>query len=319
MRPVLAFLGRHAAIVPVASIVAALVFPQIGALLIDQLRVIIVVLVTLAILRTEPAKVLRQARRPGRLAAAVVGLMIAQPIALLVLAPFLNLPPDLVFGLLLVTAAPPIASAADFAMIMGLDGALALGVTVVGLLLAPLTASVIVGFASPVDLDVAAMFIAMVVNLGVAIALATLLRRTIGSQRLHRNAQALDGVMAIVMLLFILAVMSDVGRQLVSDWRAVAGLLLIAVVANFGLQLITVFTARALTALPALHISPMTGGTVALLAGNRNFGLMVAALPAATAEPLLALLALYQIPMFATPLLCGPLYRRMMARASRVT
>lgn len=319
MRPVLAFLGRHAAIVLVASIVAAFAFPQIGALLIGQLRAIIVVLVTLAILRTEPAKVLHQARRPGRLAVAVIALMIAQPLVLLALVPFLPLSPDVIFGLLLITAAPPIASAANFAMIMDLDGAFALGVTIVGLFLAPLTASVLVGLASPVDLDAAGMFIAMVVNLGVALALAALLRRAIGSQRVRRNGQTLDGVMAIAMLLFILAVMSDVGRQLVSDWRTVAALLLIAVAANFGLQAITAVAARVLTALPALHISPMTGGTVALLAGNRNFGLMVAALPAATAEPLLVLLALYQIPMFATPLLCGPLYRRAMARAGRPT
>ncbi len=311
VRPALAFLGRHSAVVLVASIAAALAFPQVGALLIAQLRPIIVALVALAFLRTEPADVLAHVRRPGRLGLAVGGLMIAQPLVLLALLPVLDLPTDVVFGLLLIMAAPPIASAMNFAIIIGLDGALALSVTVVGLFLAPLTASIVVGLASPVGFDVAGMFAGLVINLAIAVILAALLRWGFGGQRMRRNTETLDGVTAIVMLLFILAVMSDVGRQLVADWRGIAGLLVIVIVANYGVQLVTAMAARLLNVIPAFHVSPTSGATIAMLAGNRNFGLMVAALPAATAEPLLALLALYQIPMFATPLLCGPIYRRL--------
>ena len=315
----LAFLGRRAPLVLVASIAVSFVVPQLGAVLADGLRVIIVGLLTVAILRSDPAKVLNQGRRPVRLAVVVGGLMVVQPLVLLAVvfgldALGLALAPTLVFGLLLVLAAPPIASAANFALIMGLDGALALGVTIAGLFLVPLSAPLLVALASPVELDAGGMFVAMVINLAIALLVAMALRRWLGAARLERSTDQLDGVMTIVMLLFIVAVMSDVGRLLAADWRAVAWLLAVSVIANFGVQAVTAGTAVGAGRLMGVRGATVTGSTVALLAGNRNFGFMVAALPAAAAEPLLAFLALYQIPMFATPLICGPLYRRAVAR-----
>ena len=53
------------------------------------------------------------------------------------------------------------------------------------------------------------------------------------------------------------------------------------------------------------------GLTVALMSSNRNMALIIAAVPVSAAEPLLLFLALYQVPIYATPLLMGPLYRRL--------
>jgi ACR3 family arsenite transporter len=46
----------------------------------------------------------------------------------------------------------------------------------------------------------------------------------------------------------------------------------------------------------------------AIIAGNRNVGLFLAALPAAQTDPLLLFIGCYQIPMYLTPLLLGRLY-----------
>ena len=70
---------------------------------------------------------------------------------------------------------------------------------------------------------------------------------------------------------------------------------------NFGLQLL---------AFAAMRVrGPSTSGVAyAIIAGNRNVMLFLAALPAAVTEPLLLFIACYQVPMYLTPILLGRLY-----------
>jgi hypothetical protein len=54
--------------------------------------------------------------------------------------------------------------------------------------------------------------------------------------------------------------------------------------------------------------------TVALIAGNRNIALFLAALPPEAVGFLTLFVAVYQIPMYVTPLFAGRLYRRLIGR-----
>ncbi|MEO1398544.1 MAG: hypothetical protein AAFU56_06720, partial [Pseudomonadota bacterium] len=47
---------------------------------------------------------------------------------------------------------------------------------------------------------------------------------------------------------------------------------------------------------------------LSIVAGNRNMALFLAALPAATTDPILLFIGCYQIPMYLTPILLGRLY-----------
>ena len=49
---------------------------------------------------------------------------------------------------------------------------------------------------------------------------------------------------------------------------------------------------------------------LAIAAGTRNLALFFAALPEETRAPLMLWLGLYQIPMYLTPLVMGPIYAR---------
>jgi BASS family bile acid:Na+ symporter len=71
---------------------------------------------------------------------------------------------------------------------------------------------------------------------------------------------------------------------------------------NFGLQ-----AAGALLARP---LGPERSLTLGLCAGNRNLGVVVAALGAQAPFELVAFLALAQIPIYVAPVLIGPLARR---------
>src|SRR3546814_7736935 len=92
-------------------------------------------------------------------------------------------------------AAPPILSAAPIAMILGLDGALALVVGLIATLLTPLTVPPLAFVLLGLELDLGAMeFMARLgVVVVVAVAAAVVIRRAIGRERLPRVTRHLDG------------------------------------------------------------------------------------------------------------------------------
>ncbi len=314
----LAWIGRHAAKVLVAGAVLAIFLPNVGAILLPGLRPIIIALLALAMVRVDPGEVVRHLRQPARLALTVAFLMLLIPIAVHGLALALGLPRDIHTALVLLACAPPLASSANLALLIGLDGALALNTMVLGALVMLITAPLVIGATSGLDLSVGQLFIDLVINFAAATAIALTIRVAAGAPRLHRRAAELDGLMAIFMVAFIVAVMSDLGRELAADWRQVAEYLVAVLAANFGLQALIAVIVISLQGRLRFFADRRAGLTIALMSGNRNMALIIAALPASTAEPLLLFLALYQLPMYATPLLMGPIYRRLRDRTTNV-
>ncbi len=185
---------------------------------------------------------------------------------------------------------------------------------VLGALVMPVTAPLVIGFTLGLDLSVVQLFIDLVINFAAAIAIALVVRLAAGTPRLKRRTAELDGLMAILMVAFIVAVMSDVGRELAEDWRRVGKFLVAVLAANFGLQTLIAVIVMAIGGRPRFLADRRSGLTIALMSGNRNMALIIAALPASAAEPFLLFLALYQLPIYATPLLMG---RSIVACATR--
>src|SRR5690606_35092447 len=69
--------------------------------------------------------------------------------------------------------------------------------------------------------------------------LAFVIRRFIMKKRVVRTVQVLDGVSAILMAAFVLALMDAIQPMLLEDPRQVATTLVAAFIASFGLQLLT--------------------------------------------------------------------------------
>jgi BASS family bile acid:Na+ symporter len=78
-------------------------------------------------------------RRPWLAVVITVWLLLGAPLLMAAALAFLPLPGSLATALVLMAAAPPILSAAPIAMILGLDGALALVAALAATLLTPLT------------------------------------------------------------------------------------------------------------------------------------------------------------------------------------
>lgn len=310
-----AWIGRHAATVLVGGAVLALLLPNVGAILLPGLRPIVIALLALAMVRVDADDVVRHLRRPGRLTVTITFLMLLIPAVVHGVALALGLPRDLHTALVLLACAPPLASSANLALLIGLDGALALNTMVLGALVMPVTAPLVIGFTLGLDLSVVQLFIDLVINFAAAIAIALVVRLAAGTPRLKRRTAELDGLMAILMVAFIVAVMSDVGRELAEDWRRVGKFLVAVLAANFGLQTLIAVIVMVVGGRPRFLPDRQSGLTIALMSGNRNMALIIAALPASAAEPFLLFLALYQLPIYATPLLMGPIYRRLRDKA----
>ena len=306
-------LGRRAPMVLVIGVVLGLALPQVGALLRPAVPVLVVVLFGISLVRIDWPAVVAAFRKPWWIGGIVAVLMAAVPVSVYVVAAKLQLPADLTASLVLMACAPPIGSAPNLAFILGLDAVMALNVVVVGTLLMPVIAPPMVFAILGLDLgiDPAMVALRLVATIAIALLLAAGLRRMVGHDRIKRHGSVLDGGTAVFMVLFVIAVMEGVQARLMTEPATVLAFLATACIANFGLQ--ALFAGLA----PVVR-DPSAGAlrrkvlAVALMAGNRNIALFLAALPQEAMGFLTLFVAVYQIPMYVTPLFAGPLYRRLM-------
>jgi len=308
LRPALRFLewlGRNARWTLVVGIFAALLFQEAGAALRPALPFFVGMIFTLAMMRIDLPGLARSALSPPRIARTLglsVGLIVVTPVVLHALASLVGLPGDMRMALVYAHAAPPIASAAGLCLMMGLDAVIALEVAIVASLITPFIGPLVVLFllGDTVALDGMRLAgqLALIVLGGTLVAL--LVRRGPGADRIERHGPAFDGITAIGMLVFLLPVFDGVVGAVQRAPLLALGVLALVTVTNFGLQ--------ALAYRAALRTSTNArAGAVGILWGNRNVTLFLAAAPENALFSLYV--ALYQFPMYFTPLIMRRLFQ----------
>ena len=301
-----AWLGTRARLVLVVGLLAALLFPGAGGALSGTLPFWVVLLFALAMAWVDISTVARNAIRPRRLLLTVglcLGLMIATPALYFGLGTVTGLPEPMIAALVYQGAAPPLGSAAAFCLLLGLNAAFAIEITVIASLLAPLImplmVSVLLDTGAPIDGWTLMLRLAAMIGAGTLIALV--LRHGLGPGRITRNATGFDGLSAVIMVLFLFPLFEGLPARISADPARALGIVGLVLAANLGAQALSFFPARH-------RLGHENGGAAALMWGNRNAALARAALPG---DPVFTLyVALYQIPMYFTPLLMRRLYRR---------
>lgn len=299
---VLAWVGTRARWALAVGVVAALLIPGPGALLSGTVPFWVAVLFGLAMMRIDLGAVLTRAVRPRRLARnlLLLGLlMVLTPALAWLAAGALGVPDPLIEALVYTTAAPPLGSATAFCLMLGLDAAFALEVTVLGSFLTPLSMPVVVrsllGDAVPVD------GLEMLLRLGLLIGAASLGavigRYLLGADWIARRALSFDGLSSVILVLFLFPLFHGIGAMISAMPMIALTAFVLAIVANLGVQITSFPVCRAVA-------GRETGGAVSLIWGNRNAALTLAFLPEA---PIVVLyIALYQFPMYFTPLVMRP-------------
>ena len=150
----LEWLARHATKLLAGAVFLGLAVPPLAELLRPGLTTFVVVNLVVALLRLDLGEVRSYFNRPYLIGANIVFLLLICPVAAsLIMQPF-GLPPALHAAVVLMAAAPPIMSAAAFALLLGLDAALAIFVVVATHAIVPFTLPVMALWLLGMELDI---------------------------------------------------------------------------------------------------------------------------------------------------------------------
>lgn len=301
----LRLLGRQARWALPAGVFAGVAVPPLATALRPLLTAAVIGTLTAALLRLDWGRLAEAMRRPALPAAIGAWQLVASPVLAWAAAALAGFAPETRLLLVLQAAAPPIGSAAVFAMIVGLDGILAVIGTVVTTLLLPLSLTVLVALLLPqagVQVDLAAFFVRVALLVAAPFALAWALRRGLGAVRLARHDELLGGVNVALLLVFAIAVMDGVTERLLRDPGYIGLLLLTASIATVVLHVAGFALFR--------HAGMGTAYSAALMSGNRNMGLMLVVTAGTAGDAFSLYVGIAQIPMYFAPLLLEPFLRR---------
>jgi predicted Na+-dependent transporter len=305
LRAILGYLGRHARWALPAGVFVGIALPGLAALLRPLVTPAVIGTLTAALLRLDWKRLAEGLRRPAFPGAIALWQLVGSPLAVWLGSALAGVPPDLRLVLVLQAAAPPIGSAAVFALILGLDGVLAVLGTVGATLLLPFTLTPLVGWLLPetgLSVDLGAFFVRVALLVAAPFVLAWGIRRAVGVARLARNDDLLAGVNVLLLVVFAIAVMDGVTARLLSD------------PAYIGILLLTACAATALLHLSGFALFRRAGASAAygaaLLSGNRNMGLMLAITAGSAGAAFSLYVGIAQIPMYFAPLALTPFVRR---------
>ncbi len=300
----LTWCARRGTLLLAISIFGGVAVPPLARALQPVVSPIVGLLMTLVLLRIDPAQVLAYLRRPGLVSALSAWALLACPLLAWAAVRALGLEASLAAGVVLMAAAAGATTAPAFARLVGLDPEISLVVAVATTLLVPFTAPPLALGLLGLDLAISipGLMLRLVLIVGLPGLAALLLRRWLGVARLEAAAPALDGTVVLVLVVFAFGVMDGVQARLLADPLWVLGGIAAAALASL-----------ALNALTAVAMLPWLGPRVALaagyLAGTRNQALFLAVLPAAADPGVLLFFALGQVPMFVAPFVLRPVYR----------
>ncbi|WP_406870406.1 hypothetical protein ABEB22_12160 [Thioclava sp. 'Guangxiensis'] len=197
-------------------------------------------------------------------------------------------------------AAPPLSSAPNLALMLRYDFPQALRITLLGTLLAPLTMPLSL-WLSGLDFtgSISEVALRLLGMLAGGIALGAALQAWLGMERIRQGADALNGIAALFMLAFLIPLIGGMAHLVAQDPARAAIYLALALILNIGGNLALRWVAGQLSG---------GGRALGLVFGNRNTGLVLAALPF---DPHLALfVAAMQAPIYLGPAVFSHFERR---------
>lgn len=297
--------GRHATKLLAASVGVGLLLPWLATLVRPGLIIFIMVPLVVALMRVDLADLGGYVRRVPVIVLISLWLLCASPVVTWLVLSATPLPPTLITAVVLMAAAPPIVSAAAITLILGLDAAVTVIVTVVTMWAVPFVLPPLALSMLGLELDISLFEFSSRLTLFVAVAFALgwLARRLVGAERIARYDQKFDGLSIIFMLFFAIALMDGITAQLVARPGYVLLAMALGFACNIGLQIPAGLLFWPLGRRAAL--------AVALMSGNRNMGLMLVVLADRANTDIILFFAMAQVPMYTLPALLTPVYRRL--------
>ncbi len=309
----LAWLGRRGTLAVALSAVFGIMLPSLSAFARPLLEEAVFALLVLAFLRVDAVAIRVHLARPRLLAGMIMWMMIVVPLSVALLGRVTGLAhaaPELMLALFIVTVTPPLMSGPAFAYLLGLDGALSLAVLIFGMIVTPITAPLIAGFALEVTLSVSigALALRLAGFLVGSALVAIILRRIIGVDRIVAAKSEIDGLNVVLLFVFAVAALDGVAASFADDPLMSLGVALLTVVVSL-VQI-------GLTMLVFFRLPRSEAAVLGLAAGNRNMSLLIAALGASVPDFTWLFFALGQLPIYFLPLIVKPIAARLASPAT---
>lgn len=306
LTPLLALLNRHARPILAGGIFAGLLLPDLAALLRPLVEAAVVASLSLSLLRIDWPTVVTWGRRPLRAAAGLSWILLLAPVLTFGAVTVLGLPPGLAVALVFAAAAPPVTASPAFALLLGLDAALALVLLVAGTALLPLTLGPVVFWLLDLELSVGLGPFLLRVSLYIALpfAISAAARRFLRPDWLGARAAGIDGLIVLALVVFAVAIMDGVTARLLADPWTVAGFTAAAFILNLVLQ--------AIGAAAFFWMGWRGALTMGLASGYRNMAIMLVLTAGMAGPDMWLYVAIAQFPIFVMPMLTNPLYRRVL-------
>ena len=303
----LTWLGRHGSRVIALGVFLGLALPPLASLMRPLLIPAIVGPFLIALVRLDWRLLRRQLGRPAETGMMVLWLLLLSPLLVHLAILPLGLAPAIHGGVVLMAAAPPLMASGNLAFMLGLDVALAVVITLFATALMPLTLPPIVLHLLGVEIDIAfgELMLRLSAVVGGCFLGAWLLRRLLPAGFAQRHAEPLDGLAVLGLLLFGVAIMDGASEMLLDRPHFV----LACALAVYGLNVVLQMVGGLLFAWRAREQAL----TLALCSGNRNLGLLLAALADRASAELFVFVAVAQLPIYTLPALQRPLYHRWLA------
>ncbi len=304
MLTILNLLGQNAKLILPLGILFALCLPETGNDLSVIVPPLIMIIYAVTFIRMDLMAMLRETLSPSHLIEQLVisaVLLILMPIILIGACQIVGVNALLMPSAVWYAVAPPIASTAWICSLMGLSLPVAMRIIIMTSLLAPFTGpfigSLILGDAT--GLSSFDMFVNLAIMIFVGVVIALIGQLLLGPARIARNTDSFNGLAALAMLLFLIPIFNGMTGQIVlNPWLALS-LLALATMLNFSTQFVLMLLAKFA---PSATLAQLAS-VMAVVGGNRNVGLYYGALPP---DPVFSMFtALYQLPLYLTPLLMG--------------
>ncbi|MHA1536367.1 MAG: hypothetical protein ACTSUD_02325 [Alphaproteobacteria bacterium] len=301
----LRLLSARASAILAGGILLGLAWPAAARAFSPLLAASVFVILTAALVRLDWRQTLAYTRRSGLMVLVLLWLLCLAPLLTMLVVSLAGVPPGLATAIVLMAAAPPIMSSIAFSFLLRLDAPLATIAVFLSTLLVPLTLPPLA--LALLDLHLSVGIGELMLRIGGlafgAAGAAAAIRRFVPGPVLNERADEIDGLSVLMLLLFGIAIMDGVSALLLRDPGLVALAVGLAFAANVALQ--------GAGAVLFWWLGRRQALTIALVSGNRNMGLLLAAL-AGTADAEVALyFAVGQLPIYMLPLLLRPLYRRL--------
>ncbi|MCK1351310.1 hypothetical protein IVB56_09335 [Bradyrhizobium sp. CW7] len=307
MRPSLLRLIPRGPTLLALGVLLGLACPALADLVRPLMPATIFVIVLGTLLRVDGKAVVATLRQPSLSVLLPAVVMVVCPLAIGVAGHTLGLPKEFALAIVLAVSAPPSSGTAAVARMLGLDAAVPLVVTVLSMVLAPVTVPLLAGWFGGLEISAPELALRLALLIGGAEGVAFLLRRQ-AAFILAAHGDVVDGIIVTALVLFAVATMSGIPAQIAADVPAAALCLVLAFACNLALQ-----------AAGAVLLSGTLPQrlTVGLILGNRNVGLVWSALGAAASPRMTLYFAATQFPIYILPRLIEALINRGKREATR--